>query len=98
MKEPTIVTRIFITEAGDLIVTDLWEGIEKLLEPIVQPPPCHFEAVPLISTGLLRHARNDSHCEALVPLESRSRMPKQPLGKSADSTRLLRCTRNNRPT
>jgi hypothetical protein len=30
-SDGTILTRIFISESGDLVVTDLWEEVEHLL-------------------------------------------------------------------
>lgn len=30
----TILTRIFITDSGDIVVTDLWEEIMELIEEL----------------------------------------------------------------
>lgn len=31
-KEPVILSRVFVTPEGDVIVTDLWEAVREILE------------------------------------------------------------------
>jgi len=39
MSKPNIETRIFITDSGDLIITDLWDEIRKML---IDSKDAHF--------------------------------------------------------
>lgn len=34
--KPKILTRIFVTETGDIVVTDLWDDVKKVLGPSFQ--------------------------------------------------------------